>query len=135
VQTSHPGHHALTWAAKHDADGFLREERALRESPPYPPTTALVNLLVTGVSEQAVGVRAAELAEWCSALVLKYALPVTLLGPAPCPLARIKDRWRWHVLLKGPSEALGRIVRYASTRLPRAGDVRVVIDRDPVSLL
>ena len=47
----------------------------------------------------------------------------------------IKDRWRWHVLLKGPSEALGRIVRYASTRLPRAGDVRVVIDRDPVSLL
>jgi hypothetical protein len=37
--------------------------------------------------------------------------------------------------LKGPSEALGRIVRYAATRLPRAGDVRVVIDRDPVSLL
>ncbi len=61
---------------------------------------------------------------------------MTLLGPAPCPLARIKDRWRWHVLLKGPSEALGRIVRYAATRLlPRAGDVRVVIDRDPVSLL
>jgi hypothetical protein len=39
------------------------------------------------------------------------------------------------VLLKGPSEALGRIVRYAATRLVRAGEVRVVIDRDPVSLL
>ena len=60
---------------------------------------------------------------------------MTLLGPAPCPLARIKDRWRWHVLLKGPSEALGRIVRYAARRLPRGGDVRVVIDRDPVALL
>ena len=135
VQTRHPGHHALVWAAKHDAEGFLRQEGALRESPPYPPTTALVNLLVTGTSEAAVGERAAELADWCAELVAKYHLPVTLLGPAPCPLARIKDRWRWHVLLKGPSEALGRIVRYAATRLARAGDVRVVIDRDPVSLL
>ena len=135
VQTRHPAHHALVWAAKHDTEGFLREERVLRESPPYPPTTALVNLLVSGLSEPAVGQRAAELADWCTALVGKYELPVTLLGPAPCPLARIKDRWRWHVLLKGPSEALGRIVRYAATRLPRTGDVRVVIDRDPVSLL
>jgi hypothetical protein len=30
---------------------------------------------------------------------------------------------------------LGRIVRYAARRLPRTGKTRVVIDRDPVSLL
>lgn len=135
VQTRHPAHHALVRAARHDTEGFVREERALRESPPYPPATALVNFLVTGTSEEAVGRRAAELADWCGQLLASYALPVTLLGPAPCPLARIKDRWRWHVLLKGPSEALGRIVRYGAQRLPRAGEVRVVIDRDPVSLL
>jgi primosomal protein N' (replication factor Y) len=135
VQTRHPAHHALVWAAKHDTEGFLREERALRESPPYPPATALVNLLVSGTEEAEVGRRAAEVADWCSALLARYELPVTLLGPAPCPLARIKDRWRWHVLLKGTSEALGRIVRYGATRLAKAGDVRVVIDRDPISLL
>ena len=60
---------------------------------------------------------------------------MTVLGPAPCPLAKIKDRWRWHVLLKGASEVLGGIVRYAARRLPRMGQTRVVIDRDPVSLL
>jgi primosomal protein N' (replication factor Y) len=135
VQTRHPGHHALMWAARHDVEGFLREERALRESPPYPPATSLVNLVVSGADDRAVARRAAELADWCSALLERYALPVTLLGPAPCPLARIKDRWRWHVVLKGPAEALGRIVRYAAPRLARAGDVRVVVDRDPVSLL
>jgi primosomal protein N' (replication factor Y) len=135
VQTRHPTHHALVWAARHDTEGFLREERALRESPPYPPTTSLVNLLVSGLSERGVGARAAEVADWAGALLARYDLPVTLLGPAPCPLARIKDRWRWHVLLKGPSEALGRIVRYAAPRLARGGDVRVVIDRDPISLL
>jgi primosomal protein N' (replication factor Y) (superfamily II helicase) len=135
VQTRHPAHHALVWAAKHDSEGFAREERALRQSPPYPPATALVNLIVSGTSEQEVGRRAAELAEWCGALLEQYTLPVTLLGPAPCPLARIKDRWRWHVVLRGPSEALGRIVRYAAHRLPRTGEVRIVIDRDPVALL
>jgi primosomal protein N' (replication factor Y) len=58
-----------------------------------------------------------------------------VLGPAPCPLARLKDRWRWHVMLKGPSRAIGQVVRYAARRLPKFRHVRVVIDRDPVTLL
>ena len=39
------------------------------------------------------------------------------------------------LLLKGQQEVLGRIVRYAAPRLPKAGKTRIVIDRDPVSLL
>ncbi len=135
VQTRHPMHHALARAAAHDTEGFFREERALRENPPYPPATSLVNLLVSGTDERAAGRRAAELADWCTALLTQHDLPVTLLGPAPCPLAKIKDRWRWHVLLKGRSEVLGRVVRYAAEKLTRAGEIRVVVDRDPVALL
>jgi primosomal protein N' (replication factor Y) len=103
--------------------------------PPYPPAVSLVNLIYSGPAERDVGQRAAALADWCAGLVAKYQLPVTVLGPAPCPLARIKERWRWHVLLKGPSDSLGRIVRYAARRLKREGKIRLVIDRDPVSLL
>jgi primosomal protein N' (replication factor Y) (superfamily II helicase) len=135
VQTRHPTHHALVWAAQHDTEGFLKQERAIRESPPYPPTTSLVNLVCSGPDEHGVGRRAAGLADWCTALIEHYRLPITLLGPAPCPLVRIKDRWRWHLLLKGPSESLGRVVRYAARRLKRDGKVRMVVDRDPVSLL
>jgi primosomal protein N' (replication factor Y) len=135
VQTRHPEHHALVWAALHDTEGFLAQERRLRESPPYPPATSLVNLIVSGTDDAGTGRRAAELADWCAALVDRYGLPITILGPAPCPLARIKDRWRWHVVLKGPSDALGRVVRYAARRLPRGKDVRVVIDRDPTSMM
>jgi primosomal protein N' (replication factor Y) len=135
VQTRHPMHHALVRAAAHDVEGFIEEERALRRSPPYPPETALVNLLVSGADERDVGNAAAELADWCNGLIARYRLPIAVLGPAPCPLARIKDRWRWHVLLKGPSKSLGRIVRYAARRLPRRRTIRVVLDRDPLSLL
>jgi primosomal protein N' (replication factor Y) (superfamily II helicase) len=135
VQTRHPGHHALVWAQQHDAEGFLRQERQIREEPPYPPATSLVNLLLSGPDEGEVGRRAAALADWCLALVEQHRLPISVLGPAPCPLVRIKDRWRWHVLLKGPSESLGRVVRYAAPRLRRQANTRIVIDRDPTSLL
>jgi primosomal protein N' (replication factor Y) len=95
----------------------------------------LVNLVVSGAAEGEVGQRASDVAEWCVALAEKHNLPMEVLGPAPCPLGRIKERWRWHVLLKGSSPVLGRVVRYAARRLtPRAG-VRVAIDRDPVTLL
>ena len=135
VQTRHPTHHALVRAAHHDAEGFLEVERGLRELPPYPPMVSLVNLICSGPHEREVSRRTAALADWCTSLVRKHQLPITVLGPAPCPLVRIKERWRWHVVLKGPSEALGRVVRYAAQRLERGGKTRVVIDRDPVSLL
>ena len=135
VQTRNPGHHALRWAARHDTESFLVEEMQDRSSPPYPPLISLANLVVSGQDEAAVTSEALRLTDWCSGLIARYDLPVILLGPAPCPLARIKDRWRWHVLLKGAPEEIGKVVRYASSRITSAGDVRVVIDRDPVSLL
>ena len=135
VQTRQPTHHALARAARHDAEGFLGEELALRASPAYPPATGLVNLVVSGRDETAVGRVAAETAEWAAALAERHGLELTVLGPAPCPLARIKDRWRWHVALKGEGSVLGRVVRYAATRLAGSGEPRVTIDRDPVSLL
>ncbi|MGH7658492.1 MAG: primosomal protein N', partial [Gemmatimonadales bacterium] len=136
VQTRSPGHHALRWAAKHDVEGFLREELDSRRAPPYPPFTSLVNIVVTGTDEREVGAEAAAVADWCGGLIGHYSLPVIVLGPAPCPLARIKNRWRWHVLLKGPAEEIGRIVRYAASRITKGGrGVRVVLDRDPVSML
>ena len=135
VQTRNPGHHALRWAAQHDTESFLAEEMGDRTSPPYPPLISLANLVVSGREEAAVTSEAVRLADWCTGLITRYDLPVTLLGPAPCPLARIKERWRWHLLLKGASDEIGKVVRYASGRITSAGDVRVVIDRDPVSLL
>ena len=135
VQTRNPRHPALTFAARHDTEGFLADELRAREWPPYPPTVALANLVASGVDEAAVARRAAELADWCQSLIGRHTLALEVLGPAPCPLARIKDRWRWHVMVRGAARPLGRLLRYGARRLPRRGDVRVIIDRDPSSVL
>jgi primosomal protein N' (replication factor Y) len=137
VQTRSPAHHALVHAAAHDTDGFLATELALRRDPPAPPVEALVNFIASGADELRVGTTAARLAEWCERVIQRQALPLTVLGPAPCAVARIKERWRWHVVVRGPSSAVGRMVRYTARVVARRrrSNVAVIIDRDPVSLL
>jgi primosomal protein N' (replication factor Y) len=135
VQTRSPEHPALAFAARHDTEGFLAHEARARKDPPYPPETSLVNVVMSAEQERQATDLAIEVAGWLEKLIASQNVPLTLLGPAPCPLTRIKKRWRWHVLLKGPIEELGRVVRYAAPRLEGRGKARVVLDRDPVSLL
>ena len=135
LQTRRPEHHAIVWAARHDAAGFLAEERRQREHPPYPPFLSLVHVVVSGPLEEDVSRRAAALGDWCNGVAAKHGLAVQVLGPAPCPIARIKGRWRWHVLLKGMGESLGPMVRALAPRVGTDGPIRIVLDRDPVSLL
>ena len=135
VQTRSPDHPALKFAARHDTEGFLAHEALERKSPPYPPETSLLNVVVSAEQEQKATDEALGVADWLEKLISSRGLPLVLLGPAPCPLTRIKARWRWHVLVKGPVEEIGRVVRYAAPRLEGRGTARVVLDRDPVSLL
>jgi primosomal protein N' (replication factor Y) len=134
VQTRQPDHHALIHASRQDTEGFVEAELALRKEPAYPPETSLVNLVVSGPGEAEVSARAASLADWCAAADRRFGLGLTVLGPAPCPLTRLRGRWRWHVVLKGEGGALGRLVRALAPRLG-PGPVRVALDRDPVTLL
>jgi primosomal protein N' (replication factor Y) len=135
VQTRSPEHPALKFAAGHDTEGFLAHEAEQRKSPPYPPETSLLNVIVSAEQEARATDEALGVADWLEKLIATQGLPLTLLGPAPCPLTRIKARWRWHLLVKGPVEEIGRVVRYAAPRLEGQGKARVVLDRDPVSLL
>jgi type 1 glutamine amidotransferase len=83
---------------------------------------------VTGEDEEKVSGAAAKLADWCHALVDRTGLTLSILGPAPAALARIKERWRWHVVVRGAPEEIGRFVRYAAPRVGKGSrEVRVVI--------
>lgn len=139
VQTHTPHHYAMVAAAGHDFEAFAATELAVRQSPRYPPHVGLVNVVVSGTEEQRVARAAVEVAEWLRGLIAVRAEgQVEVVGPAPAPLARIKRRWRWHLLLRAEDRRwLGRVVRFAARRAPHAsgGPVRVVFDRDPISLL
>jgi primosomal protein N' (replication factor Y) (superfamily II helicase) len=138
IQTRVPTHHAVRCAVTHDYRAFVAEELPARGSPPYPPTIRLANLVVSGTDERAVADLATGLTDWLGAAARTFELEVTILGPAPCAIERIKTRWRWHVALKShaPGE-LTRLLRGAvrGFEVPAAHELRLVVDRDPVSML
>jgi primosomal protein N' (replication factor Y) len=137
IQTRVPSHHAVVCAVTHDYLRFVHEEAPGRVSPPYPPNTRLANVVFSGLNGVATGELAIAAAEWLRELLERQTLEeVAVIGPAPCPIERIKTRWRWHVLLKSAQAGeLTRVSRYFMERFPVPGELRVTLDRDPVALL
>jgi primosomal protein N' (replication factor Y) len=137
VQTRMPESHAVRHALAHDFLSFVREELGARRQPAYPPFVSIANVTVTGPDQGATAQAAIAAAAWVQQLAARQQLrDLVLVGPAPCPIDRIKDRWRWHFLLKSSRPALmSRVARYVAERAPVPSDMRLVVDRDPVSLL
>jgi primosomal protein N' (replication factor Y) len=139
IQTRVPTHHAVRCAVNHDYEAFVAEELPGRDMPVYPPRTRLTNLVLSGLDEDATARLATDAAAWLRRLAAKAGDPVTVIGPAPCPIERVKTRWRWHVLLKSDhAGGMTRLTRYFAERFPvpkSAMQLRVAVDRDPVTLL
>jgi primosomal protein N' (replication factor Y) len=139
IQTRNPAHHAVKYAVTHDYHAFVAEELGGRMHPTYPPNNRLANIVFSGAIEQSVANLAIAGAEWLRRLVrARESIGLTVIGPAPCAVERIKTRWRWHVLLKCEhAHELTRVGRYFLERfeVPTRDALRVTLDRDPVSLL
>ncbi|MGH7541735.1 MAG: replication restart helicase PriA, partial [Gemmatimonadota bacterium] len=138
VQTARPRHFALQAAATHDYAGFAARELEDRREPGYPPHRRLANIVLSGPQEEGVAEAAEELADWTRRLIASQRLDgIEVVGPAPCPIDRLRDRWRWHFLLKADDPGtLGAVLRYLADRKGRADErLRVEIDRDPEALL
>jgi primosomal protein N' (replication factor Y) len=139
IQTRLPEHHAVRCAVAHDFLGFVREELPSRIQPPYPPTIRLANVIFSGTFEGSTAKLALAGAEWLHGLLrARDESGITIVGPAPCPIERIKQRWRWHLMLKAESPGvLTRVSRYFVQKfeVPKKDGLRMVLDRDPVALL
>ena len=131
IQTRLPEDPVLLAAARQDYDAFAEGELVERQAAGFPPFGRLIVFRWRGESEEAVS-RAAER----GTQLLQRAGPagVAVLGPAPAPLARLRGRYRWQVLLAGAggrqlrltaASALGPMRREASRR---DVDLGVVVD-------
>ena len=129
VQTFDPGQPLFEALKRHDRDGFYALELAARQAWGDPPFGHLVGVIVDGEREDdVVGASRALARAWEGQGAMR------LLGPAPAPLAKLRDRWRWRLLLKGEKVAHGAVKGWLEgVALPRG--VRVEVDVDPVSFM
>jgi primosomal protein N' (replication factor Y) len=138
IQTFLPDHYAVALAKTHDYPRFYREEVARRRPHGWPPFRELVQLALQGRRAQAVEHAAHALAGLAKTVPCEDpAEAVEVLGPAPAPLARIRDEFRWQLLLLGAREPVRRVAAELArqARAPGFAGVTLRLDANPLQML
>jgi len=134
VQTFQPEHLAIQQAARHDYEAFARDELESRRVRGYPPFGRLARIIVRSPSRQ----KAAEAIQALAGRLLEPArvAGVHILGPQPCPIAKLSRFWRYHMILKAPTaKALLFFWNRVRPDLTPPGGVQMAIDVDPQATL
>ena len=135
VQTYHPDHYAIQFAAQHDYPGFVAKEMQYRRWMHYPPFTVLANVIIQSEKLEEATAWAGTLGRWFQRAQLDK---VRVLGPAAAPIVRLKRIYRYHFVLKAERrQALGETLRamlaYAETQ--SIARRNLVVDVDAVHLM
>jgi primosomal protein N' (replication factor Y) len=135
VQTYYPDHYAIVAASTHDYAGFAERELKYRRWMHYPPFGVLANVLIQSEKlEEAVG-WSGEIGKWFQKTAPEG---IRVLGPCTAPIARIKNVYRFHLILKaGSRKALNAALRGALAHADEAGIPRrnIVVDVDAQRLM
>lgn len=100
IQTYTPQHYSLQYAVNYDYEGFYEKEFTVRAMMKYPPFGKL--LLINGTSKKEdllknfmhkITMMIKPLFENC--------LDIEILGPIPCMISKVKENYRWQIVIKG----------------------------------
>jgi primosomal protein N' (replication factor Y) len=132
VQTFCPDHPAISNAARHDYEGFVRFELPTRSGPLASPYGRIVRLVARGRDEGRVEKYMSSLAE---ALRAKADSSVRFWGPCPAPILKIREEFRFHLQARCASAAPLRAVLHTLPDHPPPPKVDLAVDVDPISML
>ena len=136
-QTYQPEHAAVRCAAEHNYEAFVGSEYPARRELGYPPFSRLVAVRVDAGDEALAKRAAMTLAQHARTAPSVVSEHVEVLGPAVAPIARLRGRYRFRILLRSPhrvelrSVALGILSRIEQG----LGPARATVDVDPVAML
>lgn len=131
LQTHMPDHPVLQALVSGDRDAFLAREADAREHAGMPPFGRLGAIIVSSTDHQEGLAFVMDLAR-----KTPQHNEVRVLGPAPAPIARIRDRYRFRFLLKASRQApLQVFISQWLSAAPRRGSIRISVDIDPYSFL
>ncbi|MDH3348626.1 MAG: primosomal protein N' [Desulfobulbaceae bacterium] len=137
IQTNQPLHYAVVCAQQHDYQTLFKTETDLRRSLGYPPFSKLINIRMKGSVEKNLNNVARTVGDFLRRSAGKEG-KIEVLGPVPAPLAKIKNMYRWQILLKSEFPSLlhalvDHLSAHQKTLYPRS--VSVSIDVDPENLM
>jgi primosomal protein N' (replication factor Y) len=135
IQTFNPDHYALKHAQNHDYRAFYEEEIEFRKALQYPPFGRIINLRLSSVKKDALIEEACLLGKSAKKLSALRGNIAEIIGPAESPLAKIRGRYRFQMLIKGKDiNALHQIARELTSK-NRNSHVKITADVDPENFM
>jgi primosomal protein N' (replication factor Y) len=133
IQTYNPVHYAIQTAKNQNYEEFFTREIKFRQVLLYPPFCRIIRLVFRGPNPERLienGKKAVDLIQERTSDFL------SILGPVLCPISRIKNNYRAHIIIKLEETAQMRsLLGEVRDALGRASDQYIEIDIDPVSML
>ena len=134
IQTLNPDHYAIRFAAEQDYPGFYRKEIEFRKWLRYPPFSAMANVVVRAEKQE----EALRMATQLSYLLNPAPAGLRVMGPAEAPVLRVRNEFRYQILLKAVQRSTLRQVLYqlrGVAEKEKWKTTALVIDVDPISLM
>ena len=131
IQTLYPDHYAVQAGAAQDYDTFYAREMEFRTSLRYPPSIAMINVVVKDPAADGAMTAARDLVT----RTRHHHPHGQVIGPAPAAIARVNDEFRAQFFIKGHKR---KAMRDALAKaLDERPDLKrkVTVDVDPVSVL
>ncbi|MEK6628951.1 MAG: primosomal protein N' [Bdellovibrionota bacterium] len=139
IQTYNTEHESVQFSKNHDYEGFAKAELNSRQQLNYPPFHKLTALRIQSPDLGKVKTTANQLAQRAQALKEKFSVfdEVEILGPAAAPLAKLRNQYRYHLLLKAASPKM--LNKFVRTLMGNSKwiikQTKVIVDIDPLNLL
>ncbi|WP_413627268.1 primosomal protein N' [Fructilactobacillus vespulae] len=135
IQTFNPDHYAIQLAKKQDYEGFFRKEMKLRHLAGYSPYYYSVKLTISSLTEQQAAQESFRILEYLKGNLGEQTM---ILGPTPRPIARIKKRYYYQIIIKFKKDprlaaTLRKIQQLSQTEVRKG--LRIAIDSEPVSFM
>lgn len=135
IQTYNPKTPVLKAVKEQDYHSFYLWEEENRRRLNFPPFSHIINLLFQGKSSDKIRDYAVQFSNLLRHDKFKEFF-IAVLGPAPCPISRIKSRYRWHITIKGahPQKMIA-VIKALRKKIPEPSGISFNIDTDPLSLM
>ncbi len=136
IQSFNTTHYSIQSAINADYKEFAATELEFRKELNYPPYGRLTRLIFQGGDEKGVRDRAFAVTsrlKYCAEERWKY---IEVLGPAPAAISKIRDKFRWHTILKTSKKRMfSGLLNFVQPELKTTSKVQIIIDVDPGSML
>ncbi|MEG2935843.1 MAG: primosomal protein N' [Clostridium sp.] len=135
LQTYSPENYSIIHAAKSDYEGFFNEEIVIRRLRNYPPFSKILAVNLSSEDEKKLIKNIQSLSEKIK-IKIQENDKIEMLGPCPCGVSKIKNSYRWQIILKGDfDEELALSIKEIVYDSVDYKSIRIGIDINPNSLL